>query len=301
MKRNRQAFTLIELLVVIAIIAILAAILFPVFAQAKAAAKATASLSNVKQLDLAMLMYSNDYDDTAVLQIQVNGGPSDLLTMGGFPFATWSYLITPYTKNTGIGLDPLKGDDNGAASHAPGLGISTQQFQEYFVQFGYNYALMNAQNHSAAVDSPQFAPNTFTSLSRPSDMVLLAEATAYTDPGYFYWNYGAISAVDGVEPPYCFSGCSDLWNGSWGTTPGYYGFPGYQGISDPNEGAFTGGVAPRKGGYPNGTATIAFADGHAKAQTLGALAKGTDWSPTTVQGNVHLVGDYKDNYEWFQY
>ena len=61
--KNRKAFTLIELLVVIAIIAILAAILFPVFAQAKAAAKKTASLSNVKQQGLGIVMYGGDTDD----------------------------------------------------------------------------------------------------------------------------------------------------------------------------------------------------------------------------------------------
>ena len=59
----KNAFTLIELLVVIAIIAILAAILFPVFAQAKAAAKKTAGLSNVKQLNLGLIMYAADHDD----------------------------------------------------------------------------------------------------------------------------------------------------------------------------------------------------------------------------------------------
>src|ERR1700760_1429785 len=58
-----RAFTLIELLVVIAIIAILAAILFPVFAQAKQAAKKAVCLSNTKQIVLAELMYQNDYDD----------------------------------------------------------------------------------------------------------------------------------------------------------------------------------------------------------------------------------------------
>ncbi|CAN1491376.1 Prokaryotic N-terminal methylation site [Fimbriimonadaceae bacterium] len=62
----RKAFTLIELLVVIAIIAILAAILFPVFAQAKLAAKKTKSLSNVKQLSTAYQIYLNDSDDMTV-------------------------------------------------------------------------------------------------------------------------------------------------------------------------------------------------------------------------------------------
>ena len=61
--RNR-AFTLIELLVVIAIIAILAAILFPVFAQAKVAAKKTSALSNIKQMGTSAAIYTSDYDDT---------------------------------------------------------------------------------------------------------------------------------------------------------------------------------------------------------------------------------------------
>src|SRR5438045_6915999 len=60
---RKRAFTLIELLVVIAIIAILAAILFPVFAQARASARQISCLSNVKQFALGVLMYAQDYDE----------------------------------------------------------------------------------------------------------------------------------------------------------------------------------------------------------------------------------------------
>ncbi|MCG9896116.1 MAG: prepilin-type N-terminal cleavage/methylation domain-containing protein [Fimbriimonadaceae bacterium] len=70
--KTRSAFTLIELLVVIAIIAILAAILFPVFAQAKAAAKKTQDLSHIKQLATGTMIYTSDYDDTFPLAYAVS-------------------------------------------------------------------------------------------------------------------------------------------------------------------------------------------------------------------------------------
>jgi prepilin-type N-terminal cleavage/methylation domain-containing protein len=61
--RRTRGFTLIELLVVIAIIAILAAILFPVFARAREAARKATCLSNLKQINLAAIMYAQDYDE----------------------------------------------------------------------------------------------------------------------------------------------------------------------------------------------------------------------------------------------
>jgi len=96
----KKAFTLIELLVVIAIIAILAAILFPVFAQAKSAAKRTAELSNVKNINLGIIMYSTDYDDTLVLVYQANWShPRDQIVL-------WKDSILPYIKNGGLPPKP---------------------------------------------------------------------------------------------------------------------------------------------------------------------------------------------------
>jgi prepilin-type N-terminal cleavage/methylation domain-containing protein/prepilin-type processing-associated H-X9-DG protein len=95
---KNRAFTLIELLVVIAIIAILAAILFPVFAQAKQAAKKTADLSNMKQLGLGFMMYANDYDDTAPFSREVINPASDWWTAR---MLNWKDLTYPYVKNGG--------------------------------------------------------------------------------------------------------------------------------------------------------------------------------------------------------
>ncbi len=90
----KRGFTLIELLVVIAIIAILAAILFPVFAQAREKARQTSCLSNVKQLMLGILMYTQDYDERLV--------PGALVMYSGCGHSItrrWYDVIQPYVKN----------------------------------------------------------------------------------------------------------------------------------------------------------------------------------------------------------
>jgi prepilin-type N-terminal cleavage/methylation domain-containing protein/prepilin-type processing-associated H-X9-DG protein len=91
----KRAFTLIELLVVIAIIAILAAILFPVFAQAKEAAKKTSDLSNQKQLTLGFMMYSADADDNFARGWYVVTTPAGAWQQD----YKWTHATQPYVKS----------------------------------------------------------------------------------------------------------------------------------------------------------------------------------------------------------
>ena len=109
---RRSGFTLIELLVVIAIIAILAAILFPVFAQARAKARQTACLSNMKQIGTGLMMYVQDYDETLAGNDPAAGYAAGWRRPKGWnepvvagvaqTYRNWARDVQPYIKNYGI-------------------------------------------------------------------------------------------------------------------------------------------------------------------------------------------------------
>ena len=107
MVRPQRGFTLIELLVVIAIIAILAAILFPVFAQARAKARQTACMANLKQLGLGFEMYAQDHSEMLPLWGYGDTG-SDNANGPAQGFYSWDTVLLPYLKNQEI----LKCPDN---------------------------------------------------------------------------------------------------------------------------------------------------------------------------------------------
>jgi prepilin-type N-terminal cleavage/methylation domain-containing protein/prepilin-type processing-associated H-X9-DG protein len=137
----RKAFTLIELLVVIAIIAILAAILFPVFAQAKAAAKASSCLSNTKQMSLALMQYMGDNDDVNPLTEYYNVNtklwagasvttPTSVFGATDVRNSFWSNSILPYIKNLQIYTCPAA-----TKSRSDVFGVTLDQAH------GYTYSL----------------------------------------------------------------------------------------------------------------------------------------------------------------
>jgi prepilin-type N-terminal cleavage/methylation domain-containing protein/prepilin-type processing-associated H-X9-DG protein len=138
---RRDAFTLIELLVVIAIIAILAAILFPVFGRARENARRSSCQSNLKQLGLGVLQYSQDYDER-MLNYTLDGSRTT---------DKWQDLIYPYVKSVQIYNCPSHRFDNRASAymHPPSTRISGAPFGSYNYNMSYQNDTLRRVNGQA--------------------------------------------------------------------------------------------------------------------------------------------------------
>jgi len=164
----KRAFTLIELLVVIAIIAILAAILFPVFAQAKAQAKKAASLSNTKQMNLAGQIYLNDADD--LYPLEAGQDTTGVWHYGARMTVPWNWpsivdtriyasqgfydnSVQPYMKNFGLLNSPL-----GATDNDPITGVYTAGGIVAIQKTTYTYNGLMQSYNSTAMQSPATVP-----------------------------------------------------------------------------------------------------------------------------------------------
>jgi prepilin-type N-terminal cleavage/methylation domain-containing protein/prepilin-type processing-associated H-X9-DG protein len=119
--RKRTGFTLIELLVVIAIIAILAAILFPVFARARENARRSSCQSNLKQIGLGIMQYTQDYDEKLPVSATANTAPYPTNNAASNGTWLWMHEIFPYVKSNQLFVCPsttstfpaMSGSNNG--------------------------------------------------------------------------------------------------------------------------------------------------------------------------------------------
>jgi prepilin-type N-terminal cleavage/methylation domain-containing protein/prepilin-type processing-associated H-X9-DG protein len=179
--RPHAAFTLIELLVVIAIIAILAAILFPVFARAREAARKTACLSNLRQLGLAFQLYTQDYDEALPNSTDGTPGAGQLGAWNFykvFPTNTnpGSYDVTqgalyPYVKNKQVYICPSDGQGR---------------------QSGNSYAANSCVFHGSAIGFE--AGKSLAAFDAPASFMLLGEEASVSNSGS---DLSAVSTDDG--------------------------------------------------------------------------------------------------------
>lgn len=203
----KRAFTLIELLVVIAIIAILAAILFPVFAQAKLAAKKTVSLSNLKQIDLAWLMYSGDYDDYTMPAYYSQNGFSSTSYWWGYlafpaPIDLSQGFLQPYAKSQGINADPAF-QDVVSVNKLGSLGYGYNYDYLTYTDANYNQDGLSASSIQEPASTLTFATSAqWDNWSSPTPFlqgVGLVDAPSYNDPTVQgrYAGQGVVGWCDG--------------------------------------------------------------------------------------------------------
>ncbi len=134
--RSRKGFTLIELLVVIAIIAILAAILFPVFAKAREKARQSSCTSNLKQIGIGIMQYTQDYDEYYP--------PS---AWSSSPWSPWSVFMYPYVKSQAVFMCP---DDVNTGILPNTNTFTPTQFPVYRTSYGYNMWIGGIPGSTAA-------------------------------------------------------------------------------------------------------------------------------------------------------
>jgi prepilin-type N-terminal cleavage/methylation domain-containing protein/prepilin-type processing-associated H-X9-DG protein len=134
----RRGFTLIELLVVIAIIAILASILFPVFARARENARRASCGSNLKQIGLAIMQYTQDYDERLPSQLQPNGQQIQGYPNYSVNDVSWISKTQPYIKSWQIFRCPSVSDSK---SGVP-MGNSNASYEGNGVVLGRHQAVI---------------------------------------------------------------------------------------------------------------------------------------------------------------
>lgn len=290
MKRN-HAFTLIELLVVIAIIAILAAILFPVFAQAKEAAKKTQSLSNVKQLGTSINIYIADSDDTFP-QSETGGGSSTN------PYIPWTTAIFPYVKNGDNGINPAepavlipRSYGNGGLFRSPGNPRAEARFGNSAGSFNYGVHMsmfvMNYEHPGTGVVNPGLSA---TAIDLPADKIMMIEKGTnapqnnWNFPWFHDWQNMWVGPILGTvgDPSTLLRDGVDVY------TPGTAVYDPRFDSDCATDGFWECAAHPR---YRfTRTAPAVFADGHAKAMVKGQIR----WFQ-----NIWIDRRNQNNYNWF--
>jgi len=324
----RKAFTLIELLVVIAIIAILAAILFPVFAQAKQAAKKSGDLSNLNQIGMATMLYLNDYDGAYYPHRQnckdassawivcpgyLNNGirtPESGILDNGAPGGSnsrfyYAYLLYPYTKSMGVWQNP-----GGVQKFVPATGPQAPICSGLGCT-GHGYGGQNSYAHNDTYLSPAApwngssvggpsAPVVESSIPGPAHIIVLTDGSFYG--GAFdvrnesglqnvaHMNGNELAFVQGIEGSSNIGQYESYWKNLGNSNWSYSG-----GDSGPL--AQGGAGMPQKAidlvgkVWGGKNLNCQMADGHTKALPVGVVIGDVCWWTTNAEGDHPNCGN----------
>ncbi len=242
--RARRAFTLIELLVVIAIIAILASILFPVFARAREAARASSCVSNLKQIGLSFQMYSQDYDE--MVPIMSYSGAPGMTTPDNFGSYRWFWLLQPYIKNLEVRRCPSDRNDPSGWNNPQGANFG--YYLGLFLSYGYNAEYFSPDPDTVFGPLPQ-TPISMAAVAAPADTIAFADTTYSTAGGSGQPDSAFHNGYYRIYPPAQWTGAPPLTRSSFG-----YLWPRH-----------------------NEKLNVLWADGHVKSSSIDALRDPALW------------------------
>jgi prepilin-type N-terminal cleavage/methylation domain-containing protein/prepilin-type processing-associated H-X9-DG protein len=237
--RHATAFTLIELMVVIAVIAILIGLLLPALGAARQAARASQSLSNVRQLQLGVHYYVNENRHF----YPMHSSPSSWN-----PRTRWADYIFEYMQDPRVYLSPVLTPQELARYNKPFAHTVLKPPVVYFGGYGYNFQYLGNARFS-----PSFHARADVEITRPSDTVSIGDTAGSRK--------GSLSNVPGVggEAVYALDPPLGSTRGANPAGNAYYA----GGSTEPGPGAdqyaWRSYPAERNGG----TANLAFTDGHA--------------------------------------
>jgi len=183
------AFTLIELLVVVAIISLLSAILFPVFARARDNARRAGCMSNMKQIALGVMMYTQDHDEHYPTAPD-NSGVSNYSNPALAPGTSWIKDVYPYVKSWQIFRCSSGVDYVGAGAPA---GNSNSNYAANGVVIRSTGLAMAAIPNPSQIIVLEESPTAYWYASMRPFWNVYAPST--TDPTYTGWNYGSFSYI----------------------------------------------------------------------------------------------------------
>jgi prepilin-type N-terminal cleavage/methylation domain-containing protein len=293
----KRAFTLIELLVVIAIIAILAAILFPVFAQAKVAAKKAALISNAKQFGTSQMLYLTDADDVFCPVLSINAN---------WEMNSWAVQCMPYMKSVGILMDPFapaKITDNpfilnsqwgmpprrAASAYCPtnendlsgcAMGIYNPNGRTQLTG-GERWGRSGIAGANITPDAWMYIKNWYranvpsmssTAVTRPADTLLITQSNTPDLMWASDWN-----------PDEAFRYWGDANFNLWGNSNMTCGPAGRIGTTGAQAGVYPTSIS-EPSVFPTGINSSVYTDGHAKAQPWRAMH-----SQTVSNGTVKYL------------